>query len=73
MSPCLSCRCSTSRATSTTWAPWHVIPADHKHVMRILVSEVLVDRLADLDLAFPTVSEAELAELAAARQELEDE
>ena len=50
-------------ATSTPWAPWHVIPADHKHVMRALVSEVLVDELPSLDLAFPTVSEAELAEL----------
>ena len=60
-------------ATSTPWAPWHVIPANHKHVMRVLVSEVLADRLDGLDLAFPRVSKADLAELDAARKELEAE
>ncbi|HEX9258756.1 MAG TPA: polyphosphate kinase 2 family protein, partial [Acidimicrobiales bacterium] len=30
-------------ATSTDWAPWHVIPADRKWAMRTLVSQVLVD------------------------------
>ena len=30
-------------ATSTEWAPWFVIPADHKHVMQAMVVRILVD------------------------------
>ena len=26
-------------ATSTEWAPWYVIPADHKHVMQAMVAD----------------------------------
>ena len=25
-------------ATSTDWAPWFVVPADHKHVMQAMVA-----------------------------------
>ena len=57
-------------ATSTPWAPWYVIPADHKFVMRTLVSDVVVDVIQGLDLARPSVSEDERAELEAARQQL---
>ena len=35
--------------TSTEWAPWHVIPADHKWVMRALVSHVIIDRFLPFD------------------------
>src|SRR5206468_2618835 len=28
-------------ATSTPWAPWYVIPADHKWSARVLVAEVI--------------------------------
>jgi hypothetical protein len=40
-------------ATSTDWAPWHVIPADHKGVMRALVSHVIIERLKRLPLRYP--------------------
>ena len=30
-------------ATSTPWAPWYVIPADHKWLTQALVAVVLVD------------------------------
>ena len=30
-------------ATSTPWAPWYVIPADHKRVTQALVAQVLVE------------------------------
>ncbi len=43
-------------ATSTRWAPWYVIPADHKPLMRMLVAGVVVDTIRSMDLAFPTVS-----------------
>ena len=30
-------------ATSKAWAPWYVIPADHKHVMQAMVARILVE------------------------------
>ncbi|HEU4354031.1 MAG TPA: polyphosphate kinase 2 family protein [Actinomycetota bacterium] len=60
-------------ATSTRWAPWYVIPADHKFVMRALVAGVLVDTLHGLRLEFPIVSEEQAAELDEARRRLEAE
>ena len=35
--------------TSTEWAPWYVIPADHKWFARICVSHVLAHTLIELD------------------------
>ncbi len=60
-------------ATSTPWAPWYVIPADHKFVMRALVAGVLIDTLDGLGLEFPAVGEDKMAELAEARRRLEAE
>ena len=50
-------------ATSHAAAPWHVVPADHKPLARMLVAGVLVDALEKLDLTFPTVTGKALAEL----------
>ena len=33
-------------ATSTPWAPWYVIPADHWWITQSIVAQVLVDTLA---------------------------
>ena len=44
-------------ATSTPWAPWYVIPADHKWLTQALVATILVDTIAGLDLRWPEVSE----------------
>jgi PPK2 family polyphosphate:nucleotide phosphotransferase len=57
-------------ATSTPWAPWYVIPADHKHVMQAMVATILVDAITGLGLAWPTVSPEEHAANVRARQEL---
>src|SRR5262249_54220083 len=43
------------RATSTPWAPWHVVPADHKWFTRLAVAGIVLDALERLDLAYPTV------------------
>ncbi len=56
--------------TSTEWAPWYVIPADHKWFARIAVGAVIVQALMDLDPRFPTVSEDEKRALQDARAEL---
>ncbi len=60
-------------ATSTEWAPWYVIPADHKHVMQAMCAAILVDTIGALDLSWPTVSDADRAANEAARAELEAE
>lgn len=59
--------------TSTEWAPWHVIPADHKWFARIAVSAILADALIDLDPQFPTVDDNARTELQTAKQMLEAE
>jgi PPK2 family polyphosphate:nucleotide phosphotransferase len=38
---------------STPWAPWHVIPADHKWYRNLVVSQVIVEALEKLDMHFP--------------------
>jgi PPK2 family polyphosphate:nucleotide phosphotransferase len=60
-------------ATSTPWAPWHVIPADHKWVMRTLVAVVLASQIRGLDLRYPVVTPEQKAEMAEARQHLQAE
>ena len=57
--------------TSTEWAPWYVIPADHKWYARIATACVLVDTLIELDPRYPTVDEAQKEELEKARRDLE--
>ena len=60
-------------ATSTAWAPWYVIPADHKKVAQALVAAVLVETLRSLDLHWPEVSAEKHAANMAARRELDAE
>jgi PPK2 family polyphosphate:nucleotide phosphotransferase len=57
-------------ATSTDCAPWYVIPADHKHVMRTLVAGVLTRTINSLGLSMPTVSPEQLVAVEKARAEL---
>ena len=58
-------------ATSTTWAPWYVIPADRKWFARICVSAILAHTLIELDPQYPVVGQEARAQLATARAELE--
>jgi polyphosphate kinase 2 (PPK2 family) len=60
-------------ATSTPWAPWYVIPADHKPVMQAIVARVLVETIQGLGLSWPEVSEKDRAANAEARKQLEAE
>jgi PPK2 family polyphosphate:nucleotide phosphotransferase len=41
------------RECSTPWAPWHVIPADHKWFRNYLVAELTVQALEELKLKYP--------------------
>ena len=63
----------TITATSTKWAPWYVIPSDHKWIARATVSAVILDSIKSLGLKAPQVSPQHLKELAAARRKLTGE
>ena len=56
-------------ATSTEDSPWYVVPADDKKNARLIISQVLVELLEGLDLAFPKPSLSK-KELLAIRREL---
>src|SRR5262249_24829164 len=60
-------------ATSTSWAPWHVIPDDHKHAMQALVVQIIVDASESLDLEWPSVSDETRTKNGKARAALEAE
>src|SRR5207248_8361307 len=56
--------------TSTEHAPWYVIPADHKWVMRTLVAGVVVRVIQSLELSYPTVGPEQLEAVEKARAAL---
>ena len=58
------------RATSTPWAPWHVVPADNKWFTRLAVAGTLILALEKLDLHYPKVGKEKRKELAAVRKAL---
>ncbi len=43
-------------ATSTKWAPWHILPADHKWVTRALASEIITETIDALGLKHPALT-----------------
>jgi PPK2 family polyphosphate:nucleotide phosphotransferase len=60
-------------ATSTKWAPWYVIPADHKWVSRALVSRILTNAMESLDLKYPDVTDEQRGAIAEAKKHLQTE
>jgi len=61
------------RHTSTSYAPWYVIPADRKWYMRSLVCDILVDGLKSLNLEYPKLGQEQLDGLSEARRLLMEE
>jgi polyphosphate kinase 2 (PPK2 family) len=60
----------TIRRTASKHAPWYVVPADNKWFTRVVVAAVVIDALASLNLAYPTVSKEKLDQLEEARKTL---
>ncbi len=56
--------------TSSKWAPWYIIPADHKWVTRALVARIVTSTIESLDVRYPEVSDAQRAEIAQAKKQL---
>lgn len=56
--------------TSTTWAPWYVIPADHKWFSHLSTSAILLETMRAIDPQYPAVDDTTKADLAKAKAEL---
>jgi PPK2 family polyphosphate:nucleotide phosphotransferase len=59
--------------TSTDWAPWYIIPADHKWFTRAAVADIIVGKLKSLKLRYPEVNEERKQGLLKAKEMLEGE
>jgi len=57
-------------ATSTGDAPWYIVPADDKENARLIVSQIVLDTLDELEMAYPKTDEARRNELLAIRERL---
>jgi PPK2 family polyphosphate:nucleotide phosphotransferase len=58
------------RETSTDYAPWYVVPADHKHVAWVVVSAAIVEALEALKPDYPKIGGEALKELKKAERAL---
>lgn len=54
--------------TSTSYAPWYVVPSDRKWYRNLLISSVIIEKLQSLDMRFP----AEVPEIDSFRNQLID-
>lgn len=58
--------------TSTSYAPWYVLPADHKWFTRVIASEILSSKIESLNLSYPKTTENHKKELERAKILLEN-
>jgi len=61
------------RETATEHAPWYIVPADRKWFSRLLISDILVQSLKKLPLAYPELGEEEKGKLSDYRRQLAEE
>jgi PPK2 family polyphosphate:nucleotide phosphotransferase len=59
--------------TSTKKSPWYIIPADNKSYARIAIASAIIHALDEMELEYPKVDEAKIAELKAVKKALLDE
>lgn len=59
--------------TSKDYAPWYVIPADHKWFTRVAAIQIIIDAMEKMDLQYPALSENQTAELADAKKQMKSE
>jgi polyphosphate kinase 2 (PPK2 family) len=59
------------RATSTHRAPWYIVPADDKDNARLIVSQIMVDAMRKLKMAYPRTTAKRRLELQAIKKLLE--
>lgn len=59
--------------TSTKWAPWYVLPADHKWFTRLCAAAIIANELIALDPRYPAPDPAVRQEMLQAKARLEAE
>ena len=59
--------------TSTEFAPWYIVPADRKWFTRLIVADIICQKLQELNLQYPKISEEYKRKLSAAKKALEAE
>jgi polyphosphate kinase 2 (PPK2 family) len=57
-------------ATTTDDVPWYVVPADDKDDARLIVSQIVVDKMEALNMSYPKTTPARERELKLIRKEL---
>ena len=60
-------------ATSTRNSPWYIVPADDKRNTRLIVSQIIVDTLAALEMTYPKLDGKRQLELQQIREQLANE
>jgi len=55
-------------STTRQHAPWYIVPADDKENARLIVSQILVDTLSGLKMAYPKTTEKRRLELQSIRK-----
>ncbi len=64
---------SAIEKTATKNAPWYIIPADNKPIMRAMVANIVCEALEQLNLTYPTVNQKQKEEMVEAKEILENE
>jgi PPK2 family polyphosphate:nucleotide phosphotransferase len=57
-------------ATSTTYAPWYVVPADDKENARLIISQIILDTMKGMKMRYPESDREHRRELRAVRKQL---
>jgi len=57
-------------ATSTSDAPWYVVPADDKENARLIVSQIVLDAFDGLEMSYPKTTDERRRELLSIRSHL---
>ncbi|MCL4144776.1 UNVERIFIED_CONTAM: hypothetical protein GTU68_013883, partial [Idotea baltica] len=51
------------KKTSTTAAPWYVIPADNKPNMRAIVAEIICQHMKGMNMQYPSIEDFDAEDL----------
>lgn len=57
-------------ATNTRWAPWFIVPADHKWITRSIVAAIITQTICKLDLSYPQITPQQMDQMRIARESL---
>ncbi len=69
----MKCYQEMFRATSTEKIPWYIIPGDNKQISRLIVADIIIEKLSALKLNYPEISDTQKQQLKEAHDILEKE